>query len=183
MTVGDWAQIAAGSAGALAAILVALFGRRLVRPRLVLTIEDFAGYRKAPPDIWYHLRVTNRRRWSPATRVRVFVLKIDVRGRPDRSWAGEVAIRWRFQDQTGEYRDFGPPYDCDLCAVGADNRLRLQPMIDWQLPGDLLTHAPPVHLNLTFQARGFEADSAPLHLTLDWEDGKDLKLGAATGRR
>jgi hypothetical protein len=51
MGVGDWAQIASG-AGALAAVIVPLFGsqirRKLVPPRLDLMIDNFAGVRAGP---------------------------------------------------------------------------------------------------------------------------------------
>jgi hypothetical protein len=177
MSPGDWAT-AAGAAGAFAAVIVALFGRQirawLTPPRLDLRVENEAGVR-AGDTSWYHLRVSNPRRWSPVTAVRVFLLKIEMDGLAA-PWVDEVPLRWRFEKPGGEYLDVGFARDCDLCAVD-DCKLTLQPAIEWGLPDDLESFHRPVRMTLTLQARGLEADSAELRLLLDWDGAGTLSLG------
>ena len=182
MGAGDWAQIA-GAVGALAAVLVALFGRQtrvwLVPPRLDLRVQNGAGVR-AGDTTWYHLRVSNPRRWSPITSVRVFLLRVEMDSLSE-PWLDEVPLRWRFQKPGDESLDFGFPRDCDLCEIGGDNRLRLQHAIEWELAGPLAPLDPPVRMKLTLQARGLEADSAELKLVLDWSGSQALTLSPTYG--
>jgi hypothetical protein len=165
MTVGEWAQIA-GVAGTFAAVIVALFGPKLLPPRLKLTIDESTRC-EVRGTKWCHLQVTNRRRWSPVTAVRVFLLQIEVPGRPDKSWIGRAPFRWRFAERPDETRDLGPDTDCDLCAISRAGILKLQPANPRGVPD--VSYKPPCHLKLIFQARGLEGDSRKLNVDLNWE--------------
>jgi hypothetical protein len=187
MGAGEWAPIA-GAAGAFAAVIVALFGRpirhHLTPPKLDLSLDpDKAGGFSANGTIWYHVQVSNPRRWSPVTAVRVFLLKVEMDGKPP--WLGAVPLRWRFQKPGGEYLDMGSPRDCDLCAIGKDgpvSRLTLQQAImSGGLPPHIASPNPPALMTLTLQARGLEADSAELKLALDWDGGRTLTLRRREG--
>lgn len=185
MTVADWTQIA-GAVGTLAAVIVALFGRQLrallVPPRLDLRLENPRGVEAGEnirdgnqcveiPSRYFHLRVSNPRRWSPITAVRVFLIgaeRRDESGNPS-TWRGEVPLNWRFPNHMPPAIDIGFPRDCDLCSASEDGKLRLKQAIEWGLPGDFAICSPPVHLTLTLQARGLEADSRPLRIEIEWD--------------
>jgi hypothetical protein len=184
MTVGDWAQIAS-AVGALAAVIVALFGPRLQRlllpPRLEVRLDNALGAEAGEwvgddsPYIssrYYHLRVANPHRWSPVTAVRVFLLRVELRrasGEYELEWEGEVPMQWRFPDDVPPVIDIGFPRDCDLFSAASDGRLRFKPDIQWALPGELQVATGPVDMRLTLQARGLQADSRTIRLELKWD--------------
>jgi hypothetical protein len=178
---GNLAQI--GSAfGTFAAVCVALWGnlfrRWILPPRLDLDLRDDNGtdavstVRGQAPAIarWYHLRVSNRQRWSPIKKTRVYLLKVERRnvgGVWYSDWNGEVPIYWRHSDVYGDTRDFGFPGDCDLCVIAEGAPLSLKPVV---ATSDIpVEFAPPVELKLSLQARGLEADSEILEVVLRWD--------------
>ena len=80
----------------------------LVPPKLILKLKNTEGSMTpvtlTEPDgstsetrgRWYHVRVSNERRWSPCTQVQVFLLRVeepDAAGVFKMKWAGEIPIR------------------------------------------------------------------------------------------
>lgn len=183
-TLGQW--IAA--AGTLAAVVVALFGDRIRKnifpPLLELSLRNSEGEKtgvtlQAPDGTlrktegrWYHGRVVNKRRWSTANEVQVFLLRLeqkDASGALRTTWVGEIPIRWKHQEASPLTRTVGHPYDCDLCSTVAGKWVDLHPIV---IPNNLeFRHLSPCSLVATFQARSIEADSNEFRLAIDW-DGK-----------
>lgn len=189
LSVDEWAQVAAAVAG-FAAVIVALYGRPLrrllLRPRLDLSfgnpqgvpVEEEWGSDGAIRDVslrYFHLRVSNPRRWFVVTKVKVILLAIERRHSEadgySQIWSGETPLPWRYPDENPPERDFGPGYDCDLCAVDSEGGLTFFQGIKWGLPADLRSQRGEIDLRLTLQAQGLEADSPRLGLSLRW-DGK-----------
>ena len=76
-----WPQLAV-AVGTIGAVLVALFGQafraKFFPPKLSLRLENTSGeaiQESAWKARYYHLRVSNSRRWSPAHEVRVVLLR------------------------------------------------------------------------------------------------------------
>jgi hypothetical protein len=188
----DWGLIFKGftAGAALVAVFVSLYVLRLrhwlIPPRLELTLANPEGWpgvvyfldennkaaRKEVKGIWYHVRVSNKTRWSPVAGVHIFLLSIEA---PDASGAfqqvwGEppTALVWRFEAGNKEPKTIGRPEECDFCHVLRDDtgELRLSPIKEGPAPH---MFRAPVALILTLQARGTEADSEPYRLRIDWD--------------
>lgn len=183
----DWVVQVATAVGTIAAVVVALFGdwlrTRFAPPKLILKLQNELGIKVDPtiltaPDgstreaasRWYHVRVENGRRWSSATQVQVFLLRVE---EPDAAreyklmWFGEIPIRWRYQEINPLIRSIGYPADCDLCSVVKGKWLELHPIIT---PLELTARRREAsHLILTLQARGLEGDSNLLRVRIDWD--------------
>ena len=171
--------------GTIAAVFVALFGGwlrgRLAPPKLVLMLINAVGVKTpvqlAAPDgstrkalgRWYHLRVSNKRRWSPATQVQVFLLSVeepDASGEFKVKWIGEIPIRWRDQEIKPLTRTIGHAEDIDLCSVVETKWLELHPLIvPYALDAKRRTAC---RLFVTLQARSIEADSDLLRVAISW---------------
>ena len=183
--------------GTIGAVLVALFRDNLrllfAPPKLSLKILDAGGYKTKvqlnnpdsedhipsveAPARYYHLLVKNNRRWSTAHQVQVFITRIESPG-PDGllqvDWAGELPLRWRYQESYPITRTLGANAECDLCNIIKGQGLQLMPLIRpnefpkiWQEKANLV---------LSLQARSVETDSAVLRVNIDWngdwEDGQ-----------
>ena len=141
---------------------------------------------------YYHLRVSNDRRWSPANGVQVFLVRIEEPG-PDSAlqvmWVGEVPMQWRHHEVSPLTRTIGPNADCDLCCVGKGKWLSLEPLI---IPFNLNARRQErCRMVASLQARSTEVDSPILTIEIswdgDWEDGdiemqRHLKIRPLTAR-
>jgi hypothetical protein len=125
---------------------------------------------------YYHLRVSNSRRWSPANDVQVFLTRVEEPG-PDGmfqvSWVGDVPMRWRNQESSPLTRTIGHEADCDLCCVREGRSLDLQPLIT---PFSLNAQKNEgCRIALLLQARSTQADSDIHRIEIswdgNWEDG------------
>lgn len=186
-----WLNLAAQvgiAAGTISAVVVALFGgwfrARLAPPKLALQLENPRGVRTpiilAAPDMapresvsrWYHVRVSNARRWSPASQVQVFLLRLEERdasGAYSTKWAGEIPIKWRNAEISPVVRTIGYAAECDLCNVVKDKWMELQPLI---APLSLSARRrEPCQLRVMLQARSLETDSDPLAIEIAWDGG------------
>jgi hypothetical protein len=181
--------------GTIAVAVVALFGQgfraKFFPPILRLSLKSGEGVRTAikvwPPGAavdekprdtsgrYYHVTVSNERRWSPANRVQVYLTRLEQPG-PDGNlqlvWFGDIPIQWRNQEVSPLARSVGPDADVDLCLAikAGDNRVKsveLRPLI---APYDLQTrYDEPSHLVLTLEARGTEGNSLPLRVKIAWD--------------
>lgn len=184
----DWSVQVATAIGTIGAVVVALFGSwlrgKLTPPKLILSLKDPQGTRTpvtlTDPDgsqrqsagRWYHIRIENRRRWSPAHQVQVFLLRVeepDAAGENQMTWIGEIPMNWRHQEVNPIMRTVGAGADCDLCSVVRDKWLELHPLV---VPHSLnARRREPCRLTVTLQARSIEADSDLLRVQIAW-DGK-----------
>ena len=187
--------------GTIGAVVVALFQSQLrlkfAPPRLTISLLSPRGYRTDvhlfPPGTnelsqsriesarFYHIQVENKRRWSTANQVQVFLTRIDMPG-PDGdmriAWLGEVPMRWRYQDANPIARTIGPDAQCDLCSVVKEKFLRLETLIrPTELPCEW---REPTNVVVYLQARSVEVDSPVIRVKIAW-DGKwqdgDLEMG------
>ncbi len=185
-----WISVAAAF-GTVAAVIVALFGQafrtKFFPPKLALTLVAPEGEKARVRLVWleqgvskerwedaryYHLKVSNQRRWSPANNVQVFLMRLEEPG-PDGDlqikWTGDVPMRWRHQEVFPPARPIGPAADCDLCSVVKGKWLELLPLIT---PFNLdVKRGDKCLVVLSLQARGNEADSSILRVQVSW-DGK-----------
>ena len=183
-------------------VFVALFGAairaRLFKPKLRLTLEkplgeeaeaeilspedEERGYSIVGAEVrkearYYHLRVSNQRRWSPATQVQVYLLRIDERradGQFHPRWLGEIPLLWQYYEALSPIRTIGPSRNCALCSVVKGKWMGLHPAV---MPlGFKGRYRDTANLRLLLQAQSIEADSDPVLVQIgwdgEWEDGE-----------
>ena len=179
------------AAGTLGAVLVALFGQafrsKFFPPILTLELADPHGHRTPVTDIpppesgqdvrteqalYFHVRVSNARRWSPATQVRVDLLQVEEPG-PDGAfqivWTGDVPLIWRHQHLYPPARTVGPEALADLCSVVKGKWLELHTQLT---PHSLQTKKKDsANLLVTLRARSTECDSNVLAVRISWDGG------------
>jgi len=189
----NWAINLSVAIGTLAAVFVALFGdwikAKLFRPKLSLSLVSRGGELKTAVLLspngatreekarFYHLRVTNLVRWPTATQVQVHLMRLEEPG-PDGEltlkWAGDVPLRWKFQEIHPISRTVGPSADCDLCSVIKGKWLELHPLI---VPNNLpARRREKTDLVVSVQARSNEGESDIRRFRISWdgqwEDGE-----------
>ena len=147
----NWGVNAAVAIGTIAAALVALFGQifrskfwppqlslRLISldgvktPVVVTWAEDNEIRQRSEEARYYHLRVANSRRWSPANHVQVILLQVEEPGPTDTlqvTWTGAMPLRWQHQELFPASRTIGAPADVDLCSVVKNKWLQLHLLI------------------------------------------------------
>jgi len=186
----NWGVQAAVAVGTAGAALAALFGEwvrdKLRKPpllrvalrselgdRTMLRLPDYsrsaAGALFEYPARYYHLRVTNERRASPADDVQVFLLRVEEFG-SDLAWRivwnGEVLLRWRNWEVSPLTRRIGTAADCDLCHVVKGRGFFLEPVL---APNNLRTKHEQANLILTLQAKSVQADSPIVRVAVKWD--------------
>lgn len=171
-------------------VLVALFGdwlrTKLFRPKLdlqllsregekarivIASVDQETGQTKTREEDarYYHIRVSNSKRWPAATQVQIHLLRVEEPGPDDQfrvTWAGDVPLRWRHQDIHPLARTIGHDADCDLCCVVKGKWLELTPLV---APLNLnAKHRGTTRMRILLQARAVEADSELLHIEVSW---------------
>lgn len=182
-----WSALTA--VGTIGAVLLALFGDwirgTLFPPRLTISLLDRGGEpikittgngQFVSDSRYYHLIVSNIRRWSPATDLDVRLVRIDepgVGGELRNVWVGEVPIHCRNQAQNPQKHKIGHFVHFDICNVRKNGEVHLCPYLYpnnlktmWKAPCDLIAY---------FQARSTELDTriVPIRISWDgiWHDG------------
>jgi hypothetical protein len=174
--------------GTLGAVIVALFGSgiqvRLFPPKLVLTIDNLRGdatpvtvtapngESRSAQARYYRLRVSNAKRWTKATQVRVQLLRLEERGPDDRwqlKWAGQVPLRWTHQEIIPLEQTIGPSVTCDLCSVMKDKWLELHPLILPANLADLARRRQPAYMRISVQVTSSEVDSDIRQFQISWD--------------
>ena len=188
-----WVQFASATITFLA-VLVALFGdplrRWLFPPRLALSLKP--DITRTPVKIgapdgsvrdtagrWYHVTVTNSRRWSPANGTEVYLTQVqnqDAAGRFVNSWVGNIPLRWRDGAALGKSAlILGPSAEADLCyAIRAvePERTKWVELCPLMTPSNLpIRYSESFIIIVTLQARSVESDSNVLQVQIAW-DGK-----------
>lgn len=184
-----WVQIAI-AVGTLSAVVVALFGPWIrskfafVQPKLVLSFPRPLGeatpIQMISPDgstlsesgRYYHLRVSNARRWSPATDVRVLLLQVEEDGpdgNPQVRWTGDIPLIWRHQLVFPATRVIGHEAFADVISVVKGKWAQIQTQME---PLNLdRTKRGATTFILSLQARAAECDSNILRLKISWDGG------------
>jgi hypothetical protein len=183
-----WVQLAAAIA-TLLAVVVALFGQafrgKFFPPVLQSALADSKGERTRARLRWiegetpmerdedaryYHLKVWNVRRWSPAQQTQVVLLRVD---EPDAGgvfvpiWTGDIPLGWRHQAVSPLQRTVGPEAFADICSVVKGKWLQLHTLIQ---PNNLETvRRGACNLVLHLQARSNETDSAIVRVRITWD--------------
>lgn len=173
------------------AVLVALFGQsfrdKFFPPRLSLRLitadgeateaiirspadEEGEVKKRRVPARYYHLRVSNARRWSKATDTQVILTRLEERtanGEFDVTWTGAVPFGWRHQELYGVTRTVGADADVDLCSVVKEKWVQLHLLVH---PTNLETiRREAMSIQLHIQAVANEASSAPMRIQLSWD--------------
>jgi hypothetical protein len=182
------AGIALGTVGA---VIVALFGQafraKFFPPKLALSLADALGegtrVRITPPAEsteqpreeearYYHLRVKNSRRWSPATEARVVLLQVEEPGPDGRlqvRWNGDIPLGWRHNSIFPPFRVVGPDAFADLCSVVRGKWIELHTLVS---PFNLETRRrQAATLVVSVQVHATETNSNTLRLRISWDGG------------
>lgn len=166
--------------GTVAVAIMAIWGNwvkaRLAGPQITLALRD--ARRDVNPrndgtrEIYYHVVVRNRRRWSPAEAVRVLVVGLAKR-RPDGSYFAEplvvpLQLTWAFPT----FHELFPTIaDSDTCDFGAvdehSGRFRLSTYIT---PNNFRGYiAAGEAMRVTLVASAHNGNSEPLVLEVSWD--------------
>jgi hypothetical protein len=158
--------------------VAAIWGDKLrahfVGPRLQLRLLDARGERQMTNNgaaRYYHLRVTNSRRFAPANNVRVVLTGL---ARPDATGAfqwrwlsGPLQFTWQHADSIAQFPRVGPPQNADLGHVmqqgGFDLSLTSRPI-------GFGTYLMGMQQQMIIEARAQsdEAESPPIRVKIAW---------------
>ena len=177
------------AAGTIGAVIVALFGQafraKFFPPKLTISLADESGEStilSIPPAQgsneatriaearFYHLRVTNTRRWSPATDTRIVLLQSEEPGPDGRlqvRWTGDIPLAWRHNSVFPPFRVVGPDAYADLCSVVNGSWMQLHTLAKPVTLNTIRSEASTIVLSL--QAQSTQASSAPLRLRISWD--------------
>ena len=188
-----WVRVAAVVA-TLLAVVAALFRdwfqARVFPPKLVLC-QDPRGVRQRPeqshliidgkqhptPSRWYHVKVKNERRLTPATDTQVVLQEIGI---PNAAgtyvWqsAGDIPLGVRHENLLRPGRIVGRPLEFDLCNVYQRSGAEAEkpPLFGLCVPVPVndvpLQRTESFRMALSLLARSVEADSEPLKLEIVW---------------
>ncbi len=178
----NWGATVAAGVATLLAVAVALFGQsfrdKFFPPKLSLSIlnpkGDLGEVRTATTSEkvrYYHLAVTNGRRWAMSRNVQVFLTRIDEEGANGEFqlvWAAQAAMRWRHQEFHPVLRNIGPLTHCDLVAVNEKGKqiAILVLYAPFNMPQAIDVKTPTI---LYLEARGDEGDSSQLKVKVSWD--------------
>jgi hypothetical protein len=194
----DWWVKVASAVFTLLAVLVALFGNWLrawlFPPVLQISLANPHGERveakiysttisagaNYPPEPiktietrWYHIRVENRRRLTPATQVQVILLQVEepnASGTYAARWAGAIPMRWRHMEvDPTTARTIGSPQEVDLLGVSEEKQLGLQPLLTPSPLDKLALRNGSCRMRVVLQARALEKDSNILTVEIAWD--------------
>jgi len=161
----------------LGVVLVALFGKKWFPPKLEITIPnplgDLTRWQKDGKKHYarfYHARVTNTRRWSPASNLSLHLITVEEE-RADHTfsdeWSGDVQLKWKHPRYYPQPSFLGKPVDYDLVSVDANHFVSLHPI------------AAATNLNrvrnekcrfrLWLQAKATESDSPVVGVEISWD--------------
>lgn len=162
------------------AVIVAIWGERLrqlwTQPKLRISLSDTQGSLTTRADgrkgRYYSLRVTNKRRSSPANNVRVLLTGIRKK-RPDGNWrpvrfSAPVHVTWKWPNTTPPYTTIGPD---EMSTFGfiLEDAERFELQLYWQ-PNNLdPTFAPNEPVRLLFKAVSDTVESNSLVVQVAWD--------------
>lgn len=172
--------------GTIGSVIVALFGNwirlKFFPPNLMVRLMDKEGEKVDARDMatgqkvdearYYHLLVSNNRRWFTATNTYVCLVQLEepaAGGNWRTTWKASVPIHCRNQASNPLKHDIGSDMDFDICSVWKSGKVQIHPII---APYNLTTvWKGPCELILSLQARSTEVDSRVVRFRISW-DGK-----------
>jgi hypothetical protein len=167
--------------GTVAVAILAIWGDKIraaiAGPKLQLQLRDTRGNLTTRADqkktIYYHVKVTNKRTWSPARYVRVLVTGLEKK-RPDGTYFPEslvapLQLTWAYP----QFHELLPTITtndiCDLGFLGEDaQRFNLSTYV---IPNNFRGYAAPgesLRVQIIASAHNFESKS-PLILEISWD--------------
>jgi len=182
MTAYEWWTLAIRGAGVVASVIVAVlavwgdfFRSRLAGPKLHVGLLNPDGERTSwtgnIPTRFYHLRVSNGRRWAPARNARVVVTKL-ARAAADQTFAvlplsGPLQLTWQFPKTSPQYSVVGPDHTCDLGYIRPDRDFTLSPYVTPNNFQGVVRAGDRMRVEI--QAVADNAESEPLFLEIAWD--------------
>ena len=166
--------------GTLAVAILAIWGDwirdRVAGPKLELALRNDHGDLNPRNDgtreIYYHIAVNNRRRWSPASAVRLLVVGL-ARRRPDGSYLAEplvtpLQLTWAFPTFHELFPTVAVSDTCDFGAVDeSSGRFRLSTYI---FPNNFRGFIEGGEaMRVTVVAEAHNGRSEPLVLEVSWD--------------
>lgn len=170
--------------GTIAVAILAIWGERIrqllgLGPKLVLKLHDPQGESidvltesgKPIPSRYYHLRVSNKKRWSQATNVRIVITGL---ARPaadgrlvSQPLSGPLQLMWRFTNFHLLYSIVGPDDICDLGHLFRGDNFRLTPYV---FPSNFTGILDPnQRMRVEVKAVGDNAESKPICIDISWD--------------
>lgn len=167
--------------GTISVAILAIWGEKiravLASPILGLQVRDTRGNLTFRGDkkktIYYHLKLTNRRTWSPAKRVRILVTGIEKR-RPDGTYFPETLIAplqltWAFP----QFHELLPTVATeDVCDLGfLDEDAQRFNLSLYVVPNNFRGYVEPrqsMRVSVIASAENYEPKS-PLILEIAWD--------------
>ena len=173
------------------AVLVALFLdwiRSFFPPNLVLISKNERGVWTDPTYMqksgqppfatvsrWYHVEVSNTRRWRRATDTQVYLINYEIlnaAGEYVPKPPGAIPLKIRNVGFVETGRNLGPPIEWDLCSIIRESGCGEGPVLQLQVavvPTNMIIETrQKFQVALTLQARSVEADSDTLRVEIIW---------------
>ena len=174
--------------GTIAVAILAIWGDRIryvigLRPKLDLTLIDPEGEfvnigisvdGSTTPARYYHLKVSNKNRWSPATNVRVVITGIAIPAADgqyvSQGLTGPLQLTWRFDKfHPAMYSTVGSDDICDLGGIKQGEKFSLTPYI---FPNNFQGHLEANRrMLIEVKAIADNAESRTVCIEISW-DGK-----------
>jgi hypothetical protein len=172
------------SVGTIAVAILAIWGERIrhllgLGPKLVLELHDPQGEPidvstepgKPIPSRYFHLRVSNKNRWSQATNVRIVVTGLTrpaADGQPvSQPLSGPLQLEWRYANLHPQYSVVGPDDICDLGHLYRGDKFRLSPYV---FPSNFAgTLDRNQRLGVEVKAVADNAESKPICIDISWD--------------
>jgi hypothetical protein len=180
-------------------VIVALFGEwirsRLFRPNLKLALVSTEGERSIAqfsvpiqdgmpndefqrvlrmragvPCRFFHVRVSNGRKWPQARDVRLYLTRLvefDDKGTAERRWEGDLPLSAKNEDLFPPRKVVGPPIDFDVVSVDCEGFMHTHTAFtSFNLP----QHArAPIYRHMRLVARCDELESEPIDIQVKWD--------------
>lgn len=167
------------AAGTVAVAILAIWGEwvreKLAGPKLQLTLHDPEGepltISDGTPARFYHVKVINKRRWSPAKNVRVLLVKLNKPAAdgsfPAAALSGPLQLTWQHPQFHPVFPTIGPDDVCDLGNLQQGRGFVLAPYVTPNNFQGFLRS--PGKLRAELIAVADNAESAPLLVEIAWD--------------
>lgn len=176
-----WTLVIQGAVavGTLGAVVMAIWGdwvrSILASPRLMIKLRDNSGEPTNFPDgsavRYYHIAVSNGRRWAPAKNVVVYLTRLE-KPSPDGSWhsalfSGPLPLTWQFAKFSAGLPSIGHEKYCDLGRIIKGRNFEILTQFKPNNFDPCLY--PKGKLRAHFSAIGENARSAGLIVEIAWD--------------
>jgi hypothetical protein len=152
----------------------------------IIWLKDGERQERERPARYYHLSVTNRRRWPIANNVQIVLTRLetpDPSGRPQIAWDGEVPFQWQHPQLYPVSRTIGAPARVDFIVVAYDTEVpqkQLHLMLLIEPNNFKRSYYNETLLWVTVIARSNETDSRQHRFEIAWDgewNSGDTEMG------